>query len=667
MIGKFISNLVETVPKTFPGSFPQARKGSPERFGAFRKCGRVRRNVLELSAGAETLPETFHRRSIKSAFAIILLLFCANASFAQPFKFAFFTDTHVTKSGTAAEDLQRAVDQTNRTDSIDFVIVAGDLTEEGDGASLRKAKAILDQLQAPYHTILGNHETKWSESGVTDFSKIFGPERFRFEHKGYLFLGFNTGPLMRMADGHVAPQDISWLKEELQKAGKEQPVIIVTHYPLLPGDVDNWYEVTDVVRPYNIKAVIGGHYHTNRTFSYDGIPGILNRSTLRGNQEAGGYTIYELTPDSILVSEQPIAREKKQWTSLSLHKKYYEPAGDPNKYPDFSVNREYPQVTEKWIQPSGVGIYSSPAYFKNQLYVGDDTRVLTCYQADNGKKKWSFKSDRRIVVFGSADDFIYGLNAKNGKLLWKVQAGAPVLGAVTIRDGVAYIGASDSRFRAIDIRSGKVIWNYAGVKGYIETKPLVTADKVIFGAWDNTLYALSKTDGNELWKWTGGLTRLHFSPAAVWPVAADGKVFITDPERAMTAINIETGETVWRTKQSMVRETIGLSEDGQRVYSKTMNDSIVCFATAGEVPRQLWASDVKFGYEHAPSMPVEKEGIVFGSTKSGLMFALEAQTGKVLWKHKVGNSLISTVVPLNRHQLFFTATGGEVGLLEWKE
>ena len=259
-----------------------------------------------------------------------------------------------------------------------------------------------------------------------------------------------------------------------------------------------------------------------------------------------------------------------------------------------------------------------------------------------------------------------GSDSKDGKLLWTVKAKSPVLGAVTIENGIAYIGASDSTFRAIDIHTGKVIWAYTGVKGYIETKPLVTADKVIFGAWDNTLYALNKADGKELWKWTGGLTRMHFSPAAVWPVTAEGKVFITDPQRAMTAINIENGETVWRTFQSMVRETIGLSEDGTRVFSKTMNDSIVCYATQGDQPRELWASNVGFGYEHAPSMQVEKGGVMFGSTKEGLIFALEAQTGKVLWKHKIGNSLINTVVPLNGQQVLFTATSGEVGLLRVK-
>ena len=242
-------------------------------------------------------------------------------------------------------------------------------------------------------------------------------------------------------------------------------------------------------------------------------------------------------------------------------------------------------------------------------------------------------------------------------------AGEPVLGAVTIEKGVAYIGASDSTFRAIHIKSGKVLWSYAGIKGYVETKPLIEGNKVIFGAWDNTLYALDKTNGKELWKWTGGLTRMHFSPAAVWPVAAHGKVFITDPQRAMTAINLETGETVWRTFQSMVRETIGLSADKKRIYSKTMNDSVVCYSTIGDVPKKLWASNVGFGYEHAPSMQMEKDGVVFSSTKEGLIFALEASTGQVLWKHKIGNSLINTVIPVSRHQVLFTATGGEVGRL----
>lgn len=593
------------------------------------------------------------------------------------FRFAQLTDIHFSPNNpNPTEDLLRSVAQINATDSIDFVLVTGDLTEEGDRATMERVKSCLDLLKAKYYVALGNHETKWSDSGCTAFGEIFGSERFEFEHKGFLFLGFNSGPLMRMAYGHVVPQDIRWMTEEMDKAGKDKPVILVTHYPLMDGDVDNWYDVTDAIRPYNIRLMIGGHYHSNRNLRYDGIPGILMRSNLRDKDAKPGYGIYEVTDDSILVNTQRIGEPKKQWAAFSLTQPYYDRNGKAEKYPDFTVNKTYQQVKEQWIVQTGAGIYCSPAVEKDKVFVGDDMGCLTAYTLKNGKKLWSFETGKRIVgtpavsegivVFGSADRYIYGLSAKDGSLLWKVEASEPVLGAVTIENGIAYIGASDHTFRAINLNTGDVKWTFTGVKGYIETKPLIVEDEVIFGAWDNTLYALNKADGKELWKWTGGLTRMHFSPAAVWPVAANGKVFITDPQRAMTAIDLKTGDTVWRTFQSMVRETIGLSEDHERVYSKTMNDSIVCYSTQGDTPKELWASNVGFGYEHAPSMQVEKDGIMFGSTKEGLIFALEAKSGKVLWKHKIGNSLISTVVPLSGREVLFTATSGEVGLLKVK-
>ena len=609
---------------------------------------------------------------------VIGLLSLGGQAQSVQFRFAHLTDLHLSPNNpNPTEDLLRSVAQINATEGIDFVLVTGDITEEGDRASMEKAKSCLDLLKVKYYVALGNHETKWSDSGCTAFGEIFGSERFEFEHKGFLFLGFNSGPLMRMAYGHVVPQDIRWMTERMEQAGKDKPVMLVTHYPMKDGDVDNWYEVTDAVRPYNIRLFIGGHYHANRNERYDGIPGILMRSNLRDKDGKQGYGIYEVTSDSIKVFTQRIGEPAKQWASFSLTEQYYDRQGKAEKYPDFSVNQEYSKAKEQWMVQTGVGIYCSPAVEKDKVFVGDDLGCLTAYALKNGKKLWSFASGKRIVgtpavsegivVFGSADRNIYGLNAADGSLRWKVEAAEPVLGAVTIHEGIAYVGASDNTFRAIDVQTGKVVWSYDQVKGYIETKPLVVDDKVIFSAWDNTLYALEKATGKEVWKWTGGLTRMHFSPAAVWPVASNGKVFIADPQRAMTAVNLQNGETVWRTFRSQVRETIGLSEDGERVYSKTMNDSIVCYSTLTDTPEQVWASNVGFGYEHAPSMPLEKDGVVYGSTKEGLLFALEAKTGKIIWKHKIGNSLINTVLPLNGREVLFTATSGEVGIIKWRK
>lgn len=611
-------------------------------------------------------------------FIINLLVACFTTVVMQAqtgaFRFAQLTDLHLsTHNPNPTEDLLRSIARINATDSLDFVLVTGDITEEGDRATLEKVKSCLDLLKVKYYITLGNHETKWSDSGCTAFGEVFGYERFSFKHKGVLFLGFNSGPLMRMAYGHVVPQDINWMKEEMDKAGKGTPVILVTHYPMKEGDVDNWYEVTDAVRPYNIRLFIGGHYHVCHNWRYDGIPGILMRSNLRDKEGRQGYGIYEVTPDSIRVFACEAGKAPQRFAVFSMTENYYDHQGKAEKYPDFSVNQEY-KVKEKWMVQTGAGIYCSPAVADGRVFVGDDMGRLTAYNLKNGKKLWSFEAGKRIVgtpaadkgvvVFGSADRQIYGLSTTDGHQLWSVKAEEPVLGAVSIAQGIAYIGASDHTFRAINIHTGKVVWAYNQVKGYIETKPLITDSLVIFGAWDNTLYALNKDNGHELWKWTGGITGMHYSPAAVWPVAANGKVFIADPQRALTAIDIKTGKTIWRTYRSKVRETVGLSEDKARIFSKTMNDSIVCYSAVSDEPTQVWATNVGFGYEHAPSMQTEKDGLMFGSTKEGLIFALDGKTGAVIWKHKVGNSLINTVIPLSRNEVLFTATSGEVGLLK---
>ncbi len=596
---------------------------------------------------------------------------------AQKYNFAIITDIHVTeKNKTPYEDLVNSVNSINENKDIEFVIVSGDLTEEGDNASLEKVKNTLDKLNVPYYAVPGNHETKWSESGMTAFGKIFGSDRFRFDHNGYLFLGFNTGPVIRMMDGHVAPQDIIWLKEQLEAASKNKPVIIVTHYPLLEGDVDNWYQVTDLLRNYNVKVILGGHYHKNQLRFYDGIPAVINRSNLRAKEAVGGYSVYEVNNDSVLVSEKIIGKAPHKWGGYSLTEQYYTEDASAYKRPDYSVNSDYPAVTEVWKYKNDGAIYSSPVVYNGKVYVGDDEGYMSCL-SDYGAHYWKFKTGNRIfgvpavaqgiLVFGSTDNNVYGLDAVSGKLIWKYETNSPVMGGVLIDNDIAYMGGSDHRFYGLNLKDGQIKWVFSKIVGYVETRPLMYANKVIFGAWDNNMYALDKYTGELKWKWDGGLTRMHFSPAAVWPVAAHGKIFFTAPDRVMTALDAETGETVWRTKQSMVRETIALSEDESRIYSKTMQDSVVCYSALGNVPQRIWATNVGYGYDHAPSMPVEKDGVVYGSTKNGIIFALDAYSGKLLWKHKVGNSLINTVVPLNGKECIFTGAEGLVGLLRYEK
>ncbi|VTP88059.1 PQQ-binding-like beta-propeller repeat protein [Sphingobacterium daejeonense] len=182
-----------------------------------------------------------------------------------------------------------------------------------------------------------------------------------------------------------------------------------------------------------------------------------------------------------------------------------------------------------------------------------------------------------VVIVGSSDHFIYGLNAKTGELIWKTEANKAVLGSPAVAKGKAYIGASDGIFRAIDVKSGKTIWTFDQVKGYVSTLPTLADGKVIFGSWQNGFYALDQKSGKLIWEWSNGHANRMFSAAACYPVVVNDKVFIVAPDRFMTAIDLKTGKTIWREKKDdyRVRESMGLSKDKKLVLAKTMDGELI--------------------------------------------------------------------------------------------
>ena len=509
-----------------------------------------------------------------------------------------------------------------------------------------------------------------------DFTRVFGDSRFAFSHNGMYFIGFNSGPVIRMADGHVAPQDIAWLQHNLDSVSRagDVPIFVFTHYPLRNGDVDNWYDVTDVLRQHNVQCIMGGHYHRNLLFDCDGIADVLNRSNLRDKDTINGYSIITIT-DSIRFYEKRIGLEEEHWLSLPFGQKEYG-ISDVSLRPDFSVNKEYKNVKRLWHKALKGGIYSTPVTDGSSLYIGDDVGVMYSLNLKDGTTNWTFDTSMRIVgspavsdgvvVFGSANYNIYGLDTKTGKELWHIATNQAVMGAATIHDGVAYIGGGDGRMFAIDIHTGEVQWAFGELKNYVLTRPMVYNDKLYFGTWDTYFYALNLADGSLVWKWNNGRSNPKLSPASVWPVAANGKIFITAPDRYFTCLDAETGEQIWRTNEYKVRETVGLSEDGKTIYSKCMWDTIVALdATTNDV-QVRWVSNAEFGYEHNPAMPLEKDGTLWVSTKNGLLLGLDAQTGKVLWRHKIGNSILNTPLPLSSKECIFTSSEGTITYIRVK-
>ena len=334
------------------------------------------------------------RTNLKKLF-LLLLIFTSISSAQSNLKFAWLTDIHIGYP-TAEEDLNRSVNDINIFDDLDFTIVSGDITATGTLEELTLAKQILDNLEKPYHIIPGNHDTKWSESGSTDFLKLWGNDRFVFDQQGILFIGLHEGPRMRMADGYFAPEDLRWFDSlVISLPNSNQPIIFVTHYPL-NEEIANWYEMLDRLKNVNTQAVLFGHGHTNKIYDFESISGVMGRSNLRARDEIGGYTIVEVKNDSMYFSEQIPSRETNLWHQHTLEQRNYEALLEEQDRPDYSINNLYPNVKVNWKFETGFTIGSSAVLYNNSVFVGDASGTFYSLSKTDGSLKWKFNTDGAI-------------------------------------------------------------------------------------------------------------------------------------------------------------------------------------------------------------------------------------------------------------------------------
>jgi len=605
---------------------------------------------------------------------ILFLLFIVTASCLSGQRSACFSllaDIHLSPGTTSELNLRRIVEDINSGET-DFVVVAGDISNAGSDEEFIAVKNILDNLQKPLYILPGNHETNWSESGGLTFNKLWGNDRFFFNHDGFTFVGYNTGPFMKMGDGFVKQEDLLWLDRQLKTKIPEGNILIsVSHYPLADG-LSNWPEVTEILKSSGCRLAFCGHGHRLSIHNFNGIPGIMCRAMVSGNSEVPGYNIINLTNDSVFVYDKiPVIGNGDPVLKLNYLKSDAFSGLGVSPMPDYKINQEYPDraIIGQW--DDSASILSGPCLVDDTILVyGNSAGYIKAIAIRSGKFLWQTRirgpvystpvSSGGVIVLGTVDGEIIGLNPSSGRQLWKVATGRPVMSEGVTEDNCVYIGGGDRSFYKIDAKTGKINWQFPGVSGLMQGKPVIAGSSVIFGAWDTYLYCLDKNSGTLRWKWSNGKSQKLYSPGNIYPVCSCGKVFIVAPDRYMTALDIMTGKEIWRTNRHQVRESIGESGDGALVFAKLMNDTLIAVSARDIFPKTEWKVNAGFGYEHNPCPLTCNGRRVIAATRNGVLIALDTETGNIIWKYKAGNSSVNKVVTDSNLTCWFTLTSGRI-------
>lgn len=180
-------------------------------------------------------------------------------------------------------DSQRSRDETvefcekvNSMSDVDFVVIAGDISEFGVLKEMEWISRVLKTLKTPYVAVIGNHDL--TSRGRDVFLNMFGQLNYSFVYGGIKFVCHDTNGREYNFDGSVP--DIPWLKKELQPQDGVSAYVGISHVPANSVDFDTKLSKTYTDTFAGTPGFLGSlhaHTHNYDVFYPDesGIPYII--------------------------------------------------------------------------------------------------------------------------------------------------------------------------------------------------------------------------------------------------------------------------------------------------------------------------------------------------------------------------------------------------------
>ena len=184
-------------------------------------------------------------------------------------------------------DTQRGYDEArgfvkkaNAIPGVDFVVIAGDISDFGLLQEMEWMVGILNDLKAPYIGVIGNHDL--TANGKHVFQNVFGDLNYSFTYKGIKFISINTNSREVNFDGTVP--DIGWLQQQVRPETEVGNIVAISHVSPQSVDFDKKLQqpfISALSGTGKCLASMHAHDHTAKYTYERGIPFIIAGAILK--------------------------------------------------------------------------------------------------------------------------------------------------------------------------------------------------------------------------------------------------------------------------------------------------------------------------------------------------------------------------------------------------
>ncbi len=290
------------------------------------------------------------------------------------------------------------------------------------------------------------------------------------------------------------------------------------------------------------------------------------------------------------------------------------------------------------------------------------------------------------IIYAESDDYhLYALNAKSGALLWQVgPLNNSLMGNPIVSGNIVYVTTGDTGFSfsqvlkfeqsggtsplvrgllyssiyAFNATTGRMLWRQ-DFKGNAMPTPIIYDNTVYEPTGGGNLWALNAQTGALKWKTPlGGFDSMSSPNIYVNPVTKQASIiFGTSDVNHVVAVNASTGAITWTQPTALNIFNTGMGDNSPAVDQAkgiVVQDSVVNFdhatkttnlavyAMDANTGKVLWSTNL--GRSSAPpaykgGMALIQNGVVYvGSPVTSRLYALSESTGKILWSFPFINS-----------------------------
>lgn len=318
------------------------------------------------------------------------------------------------------------------------------------------------------------------------------------------------------------------------------------------------------------------------------------------------------------------------------------------------ANQEWPYIAEPTVS-NGVLVMIDPSFTVHAVTADSLTGLWRRQIVPPGEKASdavgggvAIAQGRVYVATGFGE--VAALDVEDGAVLWRSRTSAPVHAAPVVAEGLVATVARDDIVRVFDSETGEEVWSDRGAgapAGFLlSAGPAASDGMLVVPFASGELAAYDLLTGVEFWRTLlAGDVRdapvAAFADVTAGPVIAGGVVYAGTRRGEFAAIDMATGEKNW---SRTIGAGTGVWVVGDSVYVVDDNATLLRLSAAngGVFWRRPLPAFENPGDAEGPihySSPVVAGGTVLMGSSDGLLYVVDASTGKVTKRVRIGDQL----------------------------